>query len=196
MAEIHRGQNMLGRSTRGRERFLVELIKPSHYDDDGYVIQWWRGFLPSSSLSSLYGLALDAHQTRILGDNVDIEIEAHDEINSIISIKRIIRRFRRNGNRGIVCLVGVQTNQYVRALDIARQLRSAGIQVAIGGFHVSGCIAMLPELTPELKEAIELGITLFAGEAEGRLGIIFQAAYEGRLRPLYDFMKALPHLEN
>jgi len=24
----------------GDRRFVVELIKPSHYDDDGYVIQW------------------------------------------------------------------------------------------------------------------------------------------------------------
>jgi len=23
-------------------RFRLVLIKPSHYDDDGYVIQWWR----------------------------------------------------------------------------------------------------------------------------------------------------------
>ena len=44
----------------GRARFLVELIKPSHYDDDGCLIQWWRGFVPSASLSSIYGLALDA----------------------------------------------------------------------------------------------------------------------------------------
>ena len=72
----------------------------------------------------------------------------------------------------------MQTNQFARAVDIARELRAAGIQVAIGGFHVSGCLAMLPELTPELKEALALGITLFAGEAEGRLEEIFRAAYE------------------
>ena len=41
-------------------RFLVELIKPSHYDDDGYVIQWWRAIIPSNSLSSVYALTLDA----------------------------------------------------------------------------------------------------------------------------------------
>ena len=29
----------------------------------------------------------------------------------------------------------MQSNQYPRALDIARPLRAAGIQVAIGGFH-------------------------------------------------------------
>ncbi|HVB78354.1 MAG TPA: hypothetical protein VNE82_00235 [Candidatus Binataceae bacterium] len=28
-----------------RKRFLVELINPSHYADQGYIIQWWRGFI-------------------------------------------------------------------------------------------------------------------------------------------------------
>ena len=91
-------------------------------------------------------------------------------------IRRIIRRFQRNGAHGLVCLVGVQTNQFPRALDIARQLRAAGIQVAIGGFHVSGCLAMLPELPPDLREAQALGVCLFAGEAEGRLDELLRAA--------------------
>jgi hypothetical protein len=43
---------------RGRTKFLVESIKPSHYDDDGYVIHWWRGFIPSNSLSSIYALTV------------------------------------------------------------------------------------------------------------------------------------------
>ena len=177
-----------------RKTFLVELIKPSHYDDEGYIIQWWRGFIPSNSLSCMYGLALDVSKRRALGHDVDIDIEVRDETNVFIPIKKIIARFAKNGNRGLVCLVGVQTNQYARAVDIARELRAAGIQVAIGGFHVSGCLAMLPELTPELKEAVALGIILFAGEAEGRLEEIFRAAHENRLQPIYNFMKDMPDL--
>jgi radical SAM superfamily enzyme YgiQ (UPF0313 family) len=179
--------------TRGK--FLVELIKPSHYDDDGYVIQWWRGWIPSNSLSCLYGIALDARARRVLGDEVDIDIEAQDESNSIIRLGRIIRRFRRNQLAGLVCLVGVQSNQFPRAMDIARVLRRHGIQVVIGGFHVSGCLSMLPEMPPDLQEALELGVTLFAGEAEGRLDELLRAAYEGRLKPLYNFIHDLPGLE-
>ncbi len=78
--------------------------------------------------------------------DVDLDIEAHDETNKKVPVDGIIRRFKRNANRGIVLLVGVQTNQFARAVDIARELRAAGIQVAIGGFHVSGCLAMLPEM--------------------------------------------------
>ncbi len=187
--------NNNGVRPRARGKFLIELIKPSHYDDDGYVIQWWRGWIPSNSLSCLYGIAFDAKTRRVLGDDVDIEIETYDETNSVVPLRRIIRRFRRNGLAGLVCLVGVQSNQFPRAMDLARILRRNGIAVIIGGFHVSGCVSMLPELTPELKEAIDLGITLFAGEAEGRLDEILQAAYGKRLRPLYNFVQDLPSLE-
>ena len=95
----------------------------------------------------------------------------------------------------MVGIVGVQSNQFPRALDIARKLRLAGIQVCIGGFHVSGCLAMLPEMPDDLKQALDLGISLFAGEAEGRLDAVLRDALAGRLQPLYNFMDDLPGLE-
>ncbi|HVN89413.1 MAG TPA: radical SAM protein [Candidatus Binataceae bacterium] len=177
-------------------KFLIELIKPSHYDDDGYVIQWWRGFTPSNSLSTLYGLALDAGRRRILGDDVAIEINALDESTARVRTSRIIRNFRRNQNRGVVCLVGVQTNQFARAVDLARLFIAAGIKVVIGGFHVSGCASMLPEMPPELKEAREMGIILFAGEGEGRFDELIRAINEGREAPSYNFLADLPGLES
>ena len=48
---------MVGASTRPARRFQLVLIKPSHYDDDGYVIQWMRAFVPSNTLAVLYSLA-------------------------------------------------------------------------------------------------------------------------------------------
>jgi hypothetical protein len=177
-------------------RFYLELIKPSHYDDNGYVIQWWRAWIPSNSLSSVYGLALDAIERRVLGDDVEISVGVYDETNIVVPIKKIIRRFKNNDNYGLVCLIGVQSNQFPRAMDIARRLRAAGVQVAIGGFHASGCIAMLPELPEGLKEALAIGITLFAGEAEGgRLAALLKDAHERRLKPIYNFMEDLPHME-
>jgi radical SAM superfamily enzyme YgiQ (UPF0313 family) len=178
-----------------RKRFYVELIKPSHYDDDGYVIQWLRAWIPSNSLSSVYGLTLDLVERRALGDDVDIVVEAYDETNVVLPIRRIIRRINENDNRGLVCLIGVQSNQFPRALDIARRFREAGIQCAVGGFHVSGCMAMLPEMPPDLKQALDLGVSLFAGEAEGRLEEVFRAACENRLQPVYNFMDSLPGME-
>ena len=61
--------------------FASILVKPSHYDDDGYVIQWMRSPIPSNSLASLYGLAKDCAERTMLGDDVEIEIHAFDETN-------------------------------------------------------------------------------------------------------------------
>jgi radical SAM superfamily enzyme YgiQ (UPF0313 family) len=178
----------------GDRRFVVELIKPSHYDDDGYVIQWWKSWIPSNSLACLYGIARDLAERRVLGSEVAIEIHAYDECHTVIPVRRIIRRIQ-DADAALVCLVGVQSNQFPRAMDLAARFREAGIQVAVGGFHVSGCLAMLPELPPDLVEARRLGVILFAGEAEGRLAGLFADALEGRLQPIYNFMDDLPGLQ-
>jgi radical SAM superfamily enzyme YgiQ (UPF0313 family) len=148
-----------------------------------------------NSLSCLYGLASDSSARRVLGPDVDIHVTAYDETNQVVPLRKIIRRFRRNSMAGLVCLVGVQSNQFPRAMDLARVLRRHGLPVIIGGFHVSGCISMLPEMPAELKEALDLGITLFAGEAEGRFDQILQAAYARQLQPLYNFVQDLPALD-
>jgi radical SAM superfamily enzyme YgiQ (UPF0313 family) len=183
-----------GEGTVGDRRFVVELIKPSHYDDDGYVIQWWKSWIPSNSLACLYGIAGDIAARQALGDDVAIEIHAYDECHTVIPIRHIIRRIK-TADSGIVCLVGVQSNQFPRAMDLAAPLREAGVAVAIGGFHVSGCLAMLPRLPFDLQQALDHGITLFAGEAEGRLEGVFADALAGRLQPIYNYMDDLPGLQ-
>jgi radical SAM superfamily enzyme YgiQ (UPF0313 family) len=178
-----------------RERFELVLIKPSHYDDEGYVIQWWRSSIPANTLATLNGLALDCAAREVLGPHVEIRIAVIDETNTRVQPERIAAQIRASGGRGLVGLVGVQTNQYPRALDLARALRKEGIAVCIGGFHVSGCLAMLPGMPPELQEAIDLGATLYAGESEGRLDALLQDAYRGTLQPVYNLMNDLPALE-
>ncbi len=179
-----------------RRRFTLVLVKPSHYDDDGYVIQWMRSAIPSNTLAVLNGLALDCAERRVLGADVDVAITAFDETNTRIRPKRIAKLIRDNGGHGLVALVGVQSNQFPRAVDIARPLREAGVNVAIGGFHVSGCLAMLPELPADIRAAQDLGIALFAGEAEGgRLDAVLCDAHANALKPLYNFMSDLPGLD-
>jgi hypothetical protein len=92
-------------------RFVVELIKPSHYDDDGYVIQWWKSWIPSNSLACLYGIAMDLAQRHVLGPEVAIEIGAYDECHTVIPVRRIIQRIK-GADTGLVCFVGVQSNQF------------------------------------------------------------------------------------
>ena len=170
------------------------MVKPSHYDDDGYVIQFLRSAVPSNSLAALYGLAKDCADRRALGEDVEIEIHALDETNTRIRPARLVRLIEAAGH-GMVMLVGVQSIQFPRALDIARPLRERGIQVAVGGFHVSGTIAMLDERDPDVRRAEEMGIALFAGEAEDRLDAVLRDALSGRLKPLYNFMDDLPGID-
>ena len=40
-----------------------------------------------------------------------------------------------------------------------------------------------------------MGITMFAGEAEGRLEIMLRDAAAGQIKPLYNFMNDLPSIE-
>jgi len=176
--------------------FTLILIKPSHYDDDGYVISWLRSAMPSNTLAVLNGLAEDCAHRHVLGDDVEIRIELLDETNTRIPVRRLVRMISRGGAGGLVCLVGVQTNQWPRALDLARRFRSAGVQVCIGGFHVSGRLAMEEGVTPDLQEAIDLGVSLFAGEAEGRLETVVADAARAEMKPVYDFLAEPPVLAN
>ena len=114
-------------------RFPIYLVKPSHYDDDGYPIRWHRSVIPSNTLASLRGLVTDCADRLILGEDVTIECHAFDETNTRIDVRGIIREIHAAGG-GLVGLVGVQSNQFPRAVDIARQLRAHGILVAVGVF--------------------------------------------------------------
>ena len=183
-------------STTAGRRFQLVLIKPSHYGSDGYVIRWWRSMIPSNSLAAVFGIAARCAEDRVLGPDTGIDIDAMDETNTRIDIHGLIKRFAEHDNFGLVALVGVQSNQYPRALDIARRFRAAGIQVAMGGFHVSGCLAMLDGRAVDLDACRELEVAMFTGEAEGRFETILSDAARGRLEPLYDYMNDLPGIEN
>ena len=151
--------------------------------------------IPSNSLAAVYGIAADCAERQVLGPDVAIDIAVTDETNTHIDVPALLAGLRRHRNFGLVALVGVQSNQYPRALDIARPFREAGVQVAIGGFHVSGCLSMLDGRAVELEACRNMGISMFAGEAEGRLDMVLRDAAAGRLAPLYNFMKDLPGIE-
>ncbi|MCG8361590.1 MAG: radical SAM protein [Kiloniellales bacterium] len=175
--------------------FLVVLIKPSRYDKDGYVIQWRRSAVPSNSLATLYGLTQQCQADRVLGEDVEIKVVAYDETNMVIPYKQL-RRDLKAADGGFLGLVGVQSNQFFRSMDIARQFRAEDIPVVIGGFHVGGCLSMLPEIPPEIQETIDMGVSIYAGEAEGRLDKLFQDVWNRDLKPIYNHMSELPDMAN
>lgn len=174
------------------DRFQVYLIKPTRYDDEGYPLQWWRSMIPSNSLACMAAIVEDAFARGVLAD-VPHDVHIIDEINARVSVPGIIRHVSANGGRCFIGLVGVQSNQFPRAFDLAKQFRAAGLQVCIGGFHVSGCLSMLKPLPGEFAAMEALGISIFAGEAEEmRIDDVLRDAHAGALKPVYDYLKDMP----
>ena len=114
----------------GMRKFQLVLIKPSHYDDDGYVIRWWRAIIPSNSLAAVYGIAADCAERRVLGPDVEIDIDVIDETNTRVKIPELIgasraqRQFR-HGRAGRRAVEPVSARPRHRAA-VARRRRAGG----------------------------------------------------------------------
>ncbi|HJS74547.1 MAG TPA: radical SAM protein [Vicinamibacteria bacterium] len=171
----------------------VFLVKPSKYDDDGYVVRHWRGVLPSNTLACLHGLTEDVKRSRALGD-VELSVHLVDEAVAKVPVRAIARTNARPGEKAVVALVGVQTNQFCRASDLALALRRSGVTVLLGGFHVSGMMSLFSGLSPEVQELVDAGVTIVAGEVEDHWGEILRAAHRGELQPIYRYLDELPDL--
>jgi radical SAM superfamily enzyme YgiQ (UPF0313 family) len=175
------------------KKFQIVLIKPSKYDDDGYVIRFWKGVLPSNTLNVLHGLTDAVKSSGAFGD-LKIEIVTFDETAEKLPVRKIIRWSRRSSTKLVVGLVGVQTNQFPRAFHLARQFRAAGIDVIIGGFHTSGTINMLGDQEPDIQELVKESISIVSGEVEENWAEILADALHGRLKPIYSFAQDLQNL--
>ncbi|HTS71166.1 MAG TPA: radical SAM protein, partial [Terriglobia bacterium] len=90
----------------------VYLIKPTQYDDEGYVVRHWRGVLPSNTLACLAGLTEEVAKQKRLGEFLRVKIHVLDETVDRVPVERICRSQRDQKTKTIVCLVGVQTNQF------------------------------------------------------------------------------------
>ena len=177
------------------KRFHVVLIKPSKYDEDGYVISWFRGVLVSNSMAMMNALTEQAEHDKVLGPDVEIITHFYDETVRRIPVKRLVREVQSGVDRAVVCMVGVQTNQFTRAVDLGKEFIACGLNVMVGGFHVSGSIQMLPRVPDEIQEGIDAGITMVAGEVENRWSELLKDAYSNSLKPLYNFLNDQPSLE-
>src|SRR5262249_3834638 len=129
MTWLRRSTGGSRRAGTAREIFHLVLIKPSHYDDAGYPIQWVKAAIPSNTLASLYSLAEDADRRGVLGDDTELRLHSFDETNQRVRPQRIIRAIRSAGGKALVAMVGVQSNQFPRAVDLSRPFLAAGLPV-------------------------------------------------------------------
>ena len=178
----------------------IVYIVPSRYDDDGYVLRWIKGVVPSNSLAVLKSLTQEMierwNSDSASPDSVNIVQEAYDDNVEKIPFRNIARRNNAE-TKVVVGIVGVQSNQFPRATDIALRFRKLGVDVMIGGFHVAGILSLFEQPTPELQTLLDNGVTLVAGESEapGVLKSLYQDVLHDRLQPIYRFPHA-PDITN
>lgn len=124
--------------------------------------------------------------------DMDVSLSCYDDNVEQIPFRKIAARNRKTNTKVVVGIVGVQSNQFARTSDIALRFRKLGVDVLIGGFHVTGILALFDKPTSELQLLLDKGVTLVAGESEtpGVLEKVFSDAANGTLQPIYRFPKA------
>src|SRR5579872_202592 len=110
----------------------VVILKPSKYAADGFVERFRRGFMPNSTVPYVRSM------TPAEVNGTPIEVHSIDEyVHTDLRYLSLLRRPR--GGRTLVALVGVQSHQLHRALDLAAYARRNGCMAVIGGPHVMTC---------------------------------------------------------
>lgn len=178
-------------------RFKMVYIQPSRYDDDGYLYQYRLGLLPSNTMAILYGYTQRLFNSGVFGPDLEVTVEAYDEVVQRVPLSRIIRESRRPDTCLSVGLVGVMSSEFPRAMDLALQFREAGVPVLMGGIHISGMLKMFETPTGGLKTLIDSGATLIQGEVEdpGALESLLRDVLADTLQPIYR-MPDCPDLRN
>jgi hypothetical protein len=162
-----------------RRTLRIYFIKPSTYDDDGYLLQFRWGTIPNNTLTVLAALnaAVAATRTAIHIQTV-LWDEMVDGALSSAMIACICERAAVDGVELLIGLAGVRTNQYPRARDIGLQFKRLRVPVLIGGFHVSSH-------APTRDFLMSAGFTVVIGEAETTWGGIVDDYLRGDLQACY-----------
>lgn len=147
----------------------VVILKPSKYLPDGFVERFRWGFMPNSTAPHLRSMTPTAFGNRPLEVFV-VDEYVHTDLKYLSLLEA------RRGCETLLALVGVQSHQFHRALDLAAYARQKGCMAVIGGPHVMTC-----------NTAIVQGRGIAFGQAEAELiwPEILQDAAHGQLRPVY-----------
>jgi hypothetical protein len=148
----------------------VVLVKPSKYAADGSVERFRRGFMPNSTLPHLAGLTPRRHE------GADLEVHAIDEyVETDLGYLGCLEP--EPGRETLLALVGVQSHQFHRALDLAAYARARGVaHVVMGGPHPMTC---------DTSVIHGRGVSVALAEAELVWRRILSDALAGDLRPVY-----------
>jgi radical SAM superfamily enzyme YgiQ (UPF0313 family) len=151
------------------QELQVVILKPSKYAVDGVVERFQRGFMPNSTVPYVRSI------TPPMVDGSRINVHTIDEyVHTDLRYLSLLRSS--GGGRTLLALVGVQSHQFHRALDLAALARAQGCQVVIGGPHVMTC---------DTSQLHGCGISFALAEAELIWTQILRDAAVGELQSVY-----------
>ena len=151
------------------DQLRVVILKPSKYRPDGYVERFRWGFMPNSTVPYMRSMTPAG-----LG-GTQVEVHTIDEyVHTDLGYLSLLERPR--GGRTLLALVGVQSHQFHRALDLAAYARRNGCLAVIGGPHVMTC---------DTSMLHGRGVSFALAEAELVWREILEDAVGGELRPVY-----------
>lgn len=148
----------------------VVIIKPSKYGVSGYVERFRRGFLPNATLP--YIRSLTPPEVKGLKTEIHTVDEYVRPKPDYLSLLQKPDRDRKT----LLALVGVQSHQLHRALDLAAVAVRSGCMTVIGGPHPMTC-----DTTPLQGH----GVSFALAEAELVWPAILEDAIRGELSPVY-----------
>jgi radical SAM superfamily enzyme YgiQ (UPF0313 family) len=154
----------------GATKLRVVLIKPSKYGEDGYLDRYQRGYMPNATLPYIKSMT----PTEVNG--IPIEVHAVDEyVRGDLDYLNLLHRDE-SDRRTLLALVGVQSHQFHRALDLAAYAKQHGALAIAGGPHPMTC-------STEAHQG--RGLSFAVSEGEMVWGQILEDAIEGELRDVY-----------
>src|SRR5438477_2396264 len=147
----------------------VIIIKPSKYGRSGHVERFRRGFMPNSTVPYIRSMTPSSIE------GVPIETHAIDEY--VQTDTRYLDLLRNPAQPTLLALVGVQSHQFQRSLDLAAFARANGVQhCVIGGPHPMTCDTSVFQ---------NRGVSFALAEAETIWMRILHDAIQGELQPVY-----------
>jgi radical SAM family protein len=151
------------------DRLRVVILKPSKYGSHGLVERFRRGFMPNSTVPYLRALTPDSL------DGIAIETHAIDEY--VRTDLEYLKLFQRGDTPTLIALVGVQSHQFQRAVDLAAYALENGVRhCVIGGPHSMTC---------DTSMLHGRGVSFALAEAEMIWIQILRDAIRGELAPVY-----------
>jgi radical SAM superfamily enzyme YgiQ (UPF0313 family) len=156
-------------------RLRVIVLKPSKYGLDGFVERFRKGFMPNSTVP--YLATLVPYTATAIDPEWAVDVLPIDEyVQTDLEYLHLLGARRDGSSRTLLLLVGVQSHQFHRALDLAAFARARGAMVVMGGPHPMTC---------DTTQFHGSGVSFALAEAELVLAQILRDAADGQLLPVY-----------